>query len=133
MANYQDIITAITSAINSNNQGAITGQVLQDTLVAMVSTLGEGYAFAGLATPESMPAETDANVFYVATQKGNYPYYGNISVTSAGLNIIKKDSSFSLVNVAIGGIRQVFLTQAQYDAMVENDQIEEDVMYNIYE
>ena len=30
-------------------------------------------------------------------------------------------------------VRQVFLTQAQYDALVANGTVESDVMYNIYE
>lgn len=30
-------------------------------------------------------------------------------------------------------VPQVFLTQAQYDALVANEQVQEDVLYNIYE
>ena len=30
-------------------------------------------------------------------------------------------------------VRQVFLTQAQYDALVANETVESDVLYNIYE
>lgn len=30
-------------------------------------------------------------------------------------------------------VTQVFLTQAQYDALVANEQVQEDVLYNIYE
>ena len=36
-------------------------------------------------------------------------------------------------NMSQGNVRQVFLTQAEYDTMVSNNQIEADVMYNIYE
>ena len=30
-------------------------------------------------------------------------------------------------------VEQVFLTQAQYDALVTNEQVQENVLYNIYE
>ena len=30
-------------------------------------------------------------------------------------------------------VRQVFLTQAQYDALIANETVESDVLYNIYE
>ena len=30
-------------------------------------------------------------------------------------------------------VRQAFVTQAEYDALVEDHEIEEDVLYNIYE
>lgn len=42
MANYENLIASIKGAIKSNNTQAITGQVLQDTLLDMVSKLGEG-------------------------------------------------------------------------------------------
>lgn len=32
-----------------------------------------------------------------------------------------------------GSVKQVFLTQAEYDALVDSDTIEENTLYNIYE
>lgn len=38
-----------------------------------------------------------------------------------------------LNNLVNSNVRQIFLTQAQYDALVDAGTVEADVMYNIYE
>ena len=39
----------------------------------------------------------------------------------------------TLNNLVASNVRQIFLTQAEYDALVDAGTVEDDVMYNIYE
>lgn len=80
MANYDDLITSIDAVIKSNNRREITGQILQNTLNQMVSSLGENYQLAGVATPTTNPHDPDQNVFYIASEAGVYSYFDNIQV-----------------------------------------------------
>ena len=49
--NNSEIKSMITSTIKPNGKGEITGQNLQDVLIAMVNVLGDGYVYMGDATP----------------------------------------------------------------------------------
>lgn len=116
MANYQQLKTAIQTAINNNGQGAITGQVLQDVLKEIVDVVGEGYTFVGLATPNTVPSATDSKVFYLASQTGTYTYFDNI-VVEEGLTVLKYDTVWSDVQVLsfdfIDEKLDTFIAQAQ--------------------
>lgn len=98
MANYQQLKTAIQTAINNNGQGAITGQVLQDVLKDIVDVVGEGYTFVGLATTSTVPSVDDSKVFYLASQVGTYSNFGGI-VVGEGLTVLKYDTAWSAVQV----------------------------------
>lgn len=77
--NYNELRDAIVEVIRTNGNEEITGEVLQYVLLEMVSGLGEGYAFKGVATPSIEPAETDANIFYI----GGAGTYRNFSGANA--------------------------------------------------
>ena len=51
MANWSVLKAAIANAIKTNGNQEITGQVLQNALNNIVSTVGENATFAGIATP----------------------------------------------------------------------------------
>lgn len=87
MANYSDLIQTINDNIKSNGNQEITGPVLNAVLQAMVSALGEGYQFMGVATPDTNPGTPDGRVFYIATQAGTYMNFGGIILYS-NLNIL---------------------------------------------
>lgn len=77
--NYNQLKEAIIEVIRTNGNEEITGEVLQYVLLEMVTGLGEGYAFKGVATPQTEPVETDANIFYVGGS-GEYRNFNGISV-----------------------------------------------------
>ena len=77
MANYSDLIQTINDSIKSNGNQEITGPVLNAVLQAMVSALGEGYQFMGMATPDTNPGTPDEKVFYIATREGSYINFTN--------------------------------------------------------
>lgn len=49
MADYTTLKDQIKESIKTNGNGSITGQVLQDTLVNIVNTIGKNRTFAGAA------------------------------------------------------------------------------------
>lgn len=82
MANYQNLLNTINGAIQTNGTGAITGQLLQTVLDGMVTSLGAGYQYMGVATPSTNPGTPDQNVFYIAGTEGTYTNFNNIVVAN---------------------------------------------------
>ena len=92
MANYSELIATINDQIKANGNQEITGPVLNSVLQAMVSALGEGYQFMGVASPDTNPGTPDEKVFYIATEPGTYSNFG---VNIAGPSIITANASGS--------------------------------------
>ena len=80
MANYSTLKAAIQQVIKANGNNEITGDLLQQSLLAMINSLGAGYQFVGGATPATNPGTPDNNVFYLATENGTYTNFGGIVV-----------------------------------------------------
>lgn len=78
MANYSDLIQTINDSIKSNGNQEITGPVLNAVLQAMVTALGEGYQYMGVATPDTDPVTSDGKVFYLAGE-GTYPNFSTVN------------------------------------------------------
>ena len=83
MSDYNNLKATIDASIKQNSNREITGSVLNSVLNQMVTTLGAGYQFAGVATldPATDPGTPDAKVFYIANGKGTYTNFGGINVT----------------------------------------------------
>ena len=103
MSNYNSLKTTIDANIKQNGVQAITGQILNSVLNAMVNTLGAGYQFAGVATldPATDPGTPDAKVFYIANGKGTYEKFGGINVTEDEVVVLYWDSSWHKVSTGI--------------------------------
>ena len=63
MSNYNSLKATIDANIKQNGNQEITGQILNSVLNQMVTTLGAGYQFAGVATIDTNPGTPDAKVF----------------------------------------------------------------------
>lgn len=81
MGTYEVLKQAITNAIKQNGNAEITGDLLQQVLLTIVSNIGKGSIFAGIATPSTNPGTPDENTFYIATEEGVYVNFGGYSVT----------------------------------------------------
>ena len=88
MANYDNLISAIKASIKPNGTQAITGQVLQDAMLEMVSQLGKNYAFGGVATPSTNPGTPTTNTFYIATEAGTYTNMGGVVLNASEFAVI---------------------------------------------
>lgn len=93
MANWETLKSAITSVIKENNNQEITGDILQNVLTSMVSSLGENATFVGLATPSTNPGVLDGTVFYFATEAGTYANFSGITITESGLYMLLYDGT----------------------------------------
>lgn len=78
MGNYEELKAAVASVIKANGNQEITGQVLQNTLITLISQIGVNATFAGIATPSTAPGTPDQNVFYIAGQSGTYANFNAI-------------------------------------------------------
>lgn len=101
MANNELLKTSIRSAIKANGNQEITGDVLQQTLVAIVDALGKGYQFMGAATPTTDPGTPDQKVCYLAMQKGTYPNFNDLEVGNNEIAILFYDSKWDGITITL--------------------------------
>ena len=137
MANYKSLKTTINANVKRNGNQEITGQILNSVLTAMVDTLGTGYSFAGVATPETNPGTPDAKVLYIANGKGTYTNFGGIEVMEDdGLVIFTYENEWVKNNVSIytkGGLAEMMIhtTYSQLRNMRDNSTLIPGMQYRI--
>ena len=108
MANYNSLKTAIKSAVDwNNNNNEISGNDVLSVLLTMVNSLGSGYQFVGVATPDTNPGTPDQNVFYIASTAGTYANFNGLIVSDNELAILKYNGSWSKQSIGIGDTNSV--------------------------
>lgn len=98
MANYNSLKAAIVDVIKTNGNKEITGQLLQNSLVAMINSLGAGYQFAGVAVPATNPGTPDYNVFYFAGP-GTYPNFNNATIPARNVGLLSYNGAWNVSSV----------------------------------
>lgn len=88
MASYNELLALIDAYINQNGVQAITGQVLNGVLRAMVDQLGRGYAIMGTAVPSTDPGTPDGPESWFASTPGTYTDMGGLTVANAELALL---------------------------------------------
>lgn len=101
MSKWSDLKAAIANVIKTNGTQAITGDVLQSVLNNIVSSLGENYQFAGIATTSTNPGTPDGNIFYIAGE-GTYTNFSNITIDVGQLGVLRWNGSWSKQTLEIG-------------------------------
>lgn len=99
MASYANLKAAIQQVIRTNGNQEITGSLLQQSLLAMISALGDGYQFIGIATPETNPGTPDQQVFYIGSA-GTYPNFGPAVIPDGNLAVFYYDTNWHYGSVA---------------------------------
>lgn len=94
MGNYEQLKQAVSNVIKTNGNQKITGAILQNTLLSIISTVGYNATFAGIATPETNPGTPDENIFYLATTKGQYVNFGGIEVNNEAVILQNKNNTW---------------------------------------
>lgn len=117
MANYQLLKTDIDAKVYQNGKQEITGENLNSVLNAMVTTLGVGYQFIGVATIDTNPGTPDAKVFYIANGKGTYTNFSGIEVTEDDVVVLYWDSSWHKVSTGIASKEK--LTELEKDMLTD--------------
>lgn len=95
MANYSTLKAAITDVIKQNGNNEITGDLLQQALLAIINSLGLGYQYVGIATPNTNPGTPDQNVFYFTKTTGIYQYFSNIFVEKGEFALLKYNGTWT--------------------------------------
>lgn len=100
MANYATLISAISNVIKTNGTNAITGAILQSSLLTMINSLGAGFQFAGVAEPSTNPGTPDQNVFYIGGE-GTYSNFGGHVVPAGYLGVFVFNGSWTKSNIKL--------------------------------
>ena len=101
MGNYEQLKQAISDVIKTNGNQEITGAIMQNTLLSIISTVGSNATFAGIATPETNPGTPDQNTFYLASQPGIYSNFGGVELTDQVIIFINKEGNWKKLNSGI--------------------------------
>ena len=101
MANYENLKSAIQQVIKTNGNNEITGALLQQSLLAMINSLGVGCQFMGIATPGTNPGTPDQNVFYIGGP-GTYPNFSASVVPDGYIGFFSYNGSWNFDTVAAG-------------------------------
>lgn len=72
MGNYEQLKQAIANVIKTNGNQEITGEIMQNVLNTIVSTVGANRTFVDIANKNTNPGTPDGNVFYIAYTAGDY-------------------------------------------------------------
>ena len=127
MANYNTLKQDMEAVIKTNGKEEITGQILQDILNAMITKLGKGYQFLGVATSETEPVSGDERTFYIAGP-GTYPNFDNATIAQGAVGFFLYDEQWSalifnvvqFVNDVISGGIDKALTAEQGKVLAES-------------
>lgn len=101
MGNYKELKAAVSSVIKTNGNQEITGAIMQNALLSIISTVGGNATFAGIATPDTNPGTPDQNVFYLAAQPGIYSNFGGAELTDQILVFSNKNGNWAKADSGI--------------------------------
>lgn len=107
MGNYEQLKQAVTSVIKNNGNYEITGDILQNTLLSIISTVGGNATFAGIATPTTNPGTPDQNVFYLASEPGVYTNFGGVNLIDQVLIFANTNGQWVAENTNIPLVKTV--------------------------
>lgn len=96
MSNYANLKNAIQESIRQNGNNEITGNIMQQALIAIINAIAEGFIYKGVATPSTAPGTPDQTVFYLASQPGTYSNFGGLVIAQGeGLCVFTYTGSWS--------------------------------------
>ena len=129
MASYNELNALIDAYINRNGVQAITGQILNGVLKAMVEQLGRGYTIMGAATPTTDPGTPDGPESWFASTPGTYTEMGGLTVANAELALLSYTPSDGWAKTTLTqGITEV---QATIDANVGIPEVSADYVNGV--
>lgn len=121
MGNYEQLKQAIADVVKSNGNQEITGAILQNALLSIISTVGANSTFAGIATPETNPGTPDQNVFYIASQDGTYSNFGGVTLNGEVVIFTNKNGNW--VKTDTGIATKAKLTEVENELQNNSNEI----------
>ena len=130
MGNYEELKAAVAVVIKQNGNEEITGQIMQNTLLSMISNIGANSTFAGVATPETVPGTPDQNVFYLAGTPGVYANFGGYELKQGIVMFTNASGAFTAVDLGFSNddLKRLFLVDK---SIIGIPNIDYDHLYNI--
>lgn len=130
MGNYEELKIAVQTVIKQNGNEEITGQVMQNTLLNIISTIGANATFAGIATPNTVPGTPDQNVFYLAGTPGVYANFGGYELKQGIVMFTNASGAFTAVDLGFSNddLKRLFLVDK---SIIGIPNIDYDHLYNI--
>ena len=113
MGNYEQLKQAVADVIKTNGNQEITGAIMQNTLLSIISTVGSNATFAGIATPTTNPGTPDQNIFYLAAQPGVYSNFGGVELTNHVILFANKNGNWVKQNTGIAIFAKVIEVEAK--------------------
>lgn len=101
MGNYEELKQSISGVIKTNGNQEITGDIMQNTLLTIISSMGNKATFAGIATPETIPGTPDQNIFYIASKKGEYVNFDGLTIDNEVAVFTNNDGSWKSYKTGI--------------------------------
>lgn len=91
---FTNLKEAVAAVIKTNGNQEITGAVLQNVLNTIITTMGTGRTFVGVATPTTTAINPlpDGNVFYITKGYGSFADF-NITVPQGEIYIIQNTAT----------------------------------------
>lgn len=122
--------TAVAAVIKQNGNEEITGQIMQNTLLSMISNIGANSTFAGVATPKTAPGTPDQNVFYLAGTPGVYANFGGYELKQGIVMFTNASGAFTAVDLGFSNddLKRLFLVDK---SIIGIPNIDYDHVYNI--
>lgn len=116
MANYATLKSAIRAAIKQNGNNEITGNLLQAQLLSMINSLGDGYQFMGVATPDTVPGTPDIRSYYIAGP-GSYPNFDNVVVQDGQMCIFSFATIWTptIVDLEVKGYSEIDIIHSPFN------------------
>lgn len=122
MANYASLKAAIQQVVKTNGNNEITGALLQQSLFAMVNSLGANYQYAGVAIPSTNPGTPDQNIFYIASTAGTYANFGGVVLENGEIAILKYNGAWSKDSTGAASLEKVNQLVQEVDENIRNNQ-----------
>ena len=110
--NYDFLKALIVSKVYDNVNQEITGEGLQEAILALVDQLGKFLQNGGVATVNGEPQVGDVPVIFLADQPGTYTHYGNIIVATGEVALLVYDNgewqkvSLHVLSSADGAVKE---------------------------
>jgi hypothetical protein len=134
--NYENLKALVNAKVYENTEQGITGEGLNEVLQSVITSLGKGYQFVGVATPTTNPGTPDQKVFYIATEPGTYTNFGGKKVNKDNVAIFHYDSgwreeltgiaSTAKISELSGYIKEEVTSAVDYSSIFQNKIINAD-------
>lgn len=121
MGKWSNLTDAVAAVIRANGNREITGQVLQNALLNIISNLGNFASFAGVATPSTNPGTPDGPVYYFATQAGTYTNFGALVLDGSCYVLYWNGTAWSSTKIDLP-------TTAEFEAIFEANEAARDAL-----